>query len=120
MKKVLHAFKKTEIGIAQLKETLGNDLYNVHNCKPETVHAKDVIFLIEKFLSKEIPLEAMLDWVNVIWFTDLYQYASSEEESIASVMSFLEMLDEPEVEFSKEDYEKMIASLNTNQICDLE
>lgn len=120
MKKVLHAFKKTEIGITQLKENLGNDLYNVQNCKPETVHAKDVIFLIEKFLSKEIPLEAMLDWVNVIWFTDLYQYASSEEESIASVMSFLEMLDEPEVEFSKEDYEKMIASLNTNQICDLE
>lgn len=119
MKKALLAFKKNEIGIVQLKEALGNDLYNVQNCKPETVYAKDVIFLIEKFLSKEIPLEAVLDWVNVIWFTDLYRYDSSEEESIASVMTFLEMLDEPDVEFSKEDYEKMIVSLSTNQICDL-
>ena len=47
-----------------------------------------------------------MDWVNVVWFTDLFEYNSLEEESIASVVSLLETLDEDDAQFSNKELMK--------------
>ena len=97
---------------------MGEDLYNVPGIKPEKVSAKDVIMMIEEYISNNISLNQVLDWVNIIWFTDPYTYNFTEEDSIASVTTLLETLDEEGVEFTKEDFMEMIDSLKSNKKCD--
>lgn len=119
MREVLLKFKDMTIDVKQLREVLGEDLYNVPSIKPEIVSTKDVVMIIEKYISNSISLNQVLDWVNIIWFTDLYTYNPTEEDSIASVITLLETLDEEGVEFTKEDFVEMIDSLKSNKICDL-
>jgi hypothetical protein len=63
-----------------------------------------------------ISLQELIDWVNVVWFTDLFEYNTSEEESISSVMSSLETLDEDDVQFANKEFEDMIKCLHKNEI----
>lgn len=111
---VLNKFKKLEIDIRQLKNELGDDLYNVSGITPERICAKDVCFVIEQYLSNQINMSILLDWVNTIWFTELYVYNSAEEDTIASVITSLETLDEDGMEFSQGDFAQMLDSLKSN------
>ena len=114
MNNILKKFKSLEIDVEQLQDELGNDLYNIPEIKAEKVCAKDVCFIIEQYLSGKITMQTLLDWINIVWFTDLYVYNSAEEDSIASVMTALETMDEDGVNFTSADFSKMIDSLNTN------
>ena len=114
MDNVLKKFKALEIDIKQLRNELGTDLYNVSGINPEKINAEDVCFVIEQYLSDQIVMQTLLDWVNVVWFTDLYVYSTAEEDTIASVMTELETLDEEDVYFSQEDFALMLESLKNN------
>ena len=116
---ILDKFKKCEIGVSDLKYHLGDDLYNISISNPETICASDVICVIKKFLDNVITKQDLVDWVNVVWFTELFSYKASEENSIASVVSLLEALDEEDVCFTNEDYLKMLDDLKNNKECDL-
>ena len=118
MKTVLGKYKHFDISLQQLKGVLGEDLYNVTKVRPEKVFAADVVYAIEQYLAKAVTLPELVDWVNVVWFTELYEYASREENAIASVMTLLETLDEG-AEFSDAEYAKMIACLEANKACEL-
>ena len=119
MGKILLEFKNFEIGIKELKEQIGEDLYNVVNVKPIKVSAQDVVDSIKKYTNGEITTEVITGWVNVVWFTDLYFYDPAQEDSISSVMSLLETLDEENVSFSAEEFDKMIYSLENNTECEV-
>ena len=114
MNNILKKFKSLEIDVKQLRDELGNDLYNILEIKAEKVCAKDVCFIIEQYLSGKITMQTLLDWINIVWFTDLYVYNSPEEDSIASVMTALETMDEDGVNFTSADLSKMIDCLKTN------
>ncbi len=103
-----------KINASQLRNELGSDLYNVFGVKAEKIYAKDVISAIEQYMSNSISLQDLLDWVNIIWFTDLYEYNPAEEETIASVMAVLETMDEDDVNISDEELLRMINNLNSN------
>lgn len=60
----------------------------------------------------------MVDWVNVVWFTELFEYSAKEENSIESVITLLETLDEGVI-FGDKEYDKMIECLKTNTECEL-
>ena len=60
-----------------------------------------------------------MDWVNIIWFTDLYEYNLAEEESIASVITLLETLDEDDVALSNDEFLNMVKCLENNKIYDV-
>ena len=62
-------------------------------------------------------LSELVACVNVIWFAELYEYDSKEENSIASVMALLETLDEG-VAFTPEEYAE-IECLEANRECEL-
>ena len=118
MNTVLSNYKRFDVSLQELKSVLGEDLYNVADVAPEKVVAADVVYAIKKYLSKAVTLSELVDWVNVIWFTELYEYATKEENAIASVMTLLETLDEG-VNFTDDEYSQMIKCLENNTECEL-
>lgn len=82
--------------------------------KQVLVSAKNVITAIQKLLSKEITIQELVDWVNIIWFSEAYSFIEEEANSIVSVLDQLECLDEENVFFTNEQYSQMITSLNSN------
>lgn len=118
MNTVLSKYKRFDVSLQELKSVLGEDLYNVADATPEKVVAADVVYAIKKYLSKAVTLSELVDWVNVIWFTELYEYAAKEENAIASVMTLLETLDEG-VNFTDDEYAQMIKCLENNTECEL-
>ena len=113
MNTVLSKYKRFDVSLQELKSVLGEDLYNVADVTPEKVVAADVVYAIKKYLSKAIILSELVDWVNIIWFTELYEYATKEENAIASVMTLLETLDEG-VNFTDDEFAQMIKCLENN------
>ena len=113
---ILNDFLKAKINLKQLKEKLGSDLYNVAIKTPKKVYANDLILIINQYISGKISLQEIVDWVNVVWFTDLYEYNESEEETIASVLFVLETLDENDADITEEDLKKMIKCLTKNDV----
>ena len=104
-------FKKSKSDLIQF---FGEDLLNAAGPSLQ-VTTKDVIAAIDRYLRNEISKNQLLDWVNVLWFTDLFEYNDSEADSIASVMTILETLDEADVSLTEHDYLKMKECLYHNQ-----
>ena len=118
MNNILSRYKHFDMNLQELKDILGDDLHNVSDISPQKLNANDVIYAIQQYLANSVSLIDLLNWVNTIWFTDLYEYNTKEENTIASVMSLLETLDEG-VEFSNEEYFMMIDCLQKNIECEL-
>ncbi len=116
MSKILKEFLENKTTLKQLKKQYGENLYNCEIKNPEKVYAKNVIFLIEQYICGKTSTKELLDWVNVVWFTDLFEYNLAEEDAIASVMSALETLDEDDKSFSSEDFLEMIKALSDNKM----
>ena len=116
MRQFLIDFKDMKINKATLQSKLGEDLYNVENHVPVVVCTGDVVNAIYSFLDAKISVEQLVEWVNVIWFTGLYEYPDEETDSIISVLEVLETLDENNVTVSTEEYEAMIEALNANEV----
>ena len=114
MNKTLSDFAKLNIRAEALRNALGKDLYHINHVVPEIIFAKDVKNAIEKYLSGSVSKEDLTEWVNIVWFTELFQYSETEEDSIASVITALETLDEDNVEFTIVDFDKMIKALENN------
>jgi len=110
---ILKSFVKLESSKDDLINKFGDDLFNV-SVTPETVTSQDVLSVIQKIKNNEVDLSSLIDWVNIIWFTDLFEYSDRESDSIASVMTVLETLDEEGVCLTDEDFDKMSMCLIQN------
>ena len=119
MAEILKKFKKFEANVEDLKKVYGEDLHNIQQKGLESVSADDVIYAIKLYIRGAISEQALLDWVNVLWFTDLYEYDEKNEDSIASVMSLLETIDEKDTDFDAKEYNRMIDALTKNENCEL-
>ncbi len=108
-------FLNLEITKKDLQNVLGDDLYNAEIDKPITVHPSDVISVINSFLEQKITLIQLVEWVNVIWFTDLYLFLDNEADSILSVLEVLETFDEEDVNISNDELYKMVECLSSNK-----
>jgi hypothetical protein len=113
-KYILTEFKKGNICKSKLKETLGDDVFKISNSKPEIITPNGAIEVIKRYQTKNLSLERLLEWVNTIWFTDLFDYQDGYDDSIASVMNHLEEMDEEGISYSSNDFSKMIAALEGN------
>jgi len=111
----LDDFKSLKITKAQLQDKIGENLHRVEIEKPLIVNNVDVIFVLEKCKNNEISVSDLVDWVNVVWFTDLFDYAEKYQDSIASVMSELEESDEEGNELTDEKIRIYIEALNHNK-----
>jgi len=114
MQQTLVSFKELLIDKKTLQEKLGEDLYNIDCKAPEVVNTADVIATIESYFNHKISKEQLVEWVNVVWFTELFEICETEADSIISVLQVLETLDEEDADISEKELYSMISSLKNN------
>ena len=112
---LLVAFKMLHISKKELKDRLGGNLATLVAIDPVSISVEDVIYVLNAYKEEKIELSELLDWVNTIWFTDLFDYVDDQSDSIASVMDILEELDEDEKTLTKSDVDKYIGALLRNE-----
>ena len=56
----------------------------------------------------------VVEWVNVVWFTDLFAFSDDEADSIVSVLEVLETMDEEGVAITTDELNNMKIALNAN------
>ncbi len=112
---VLQAFKKLELSKTQLQDQLGGNLHSVAVKRPEIVEGQDMILVLERYKEGKLTLDMLLNWVNIVWFTDLFEYAEDQQDCIASVMSVLEELDEDQRALTLEQVDGLIDAIRQNR-----
>ncbi len=116
MKEILLKFKNLEIDKTLLKKEIGDDLYNVDCPKPLVITKEDLCKVIQCYTNNDISLQQLVDWVNVVWFTELFELLEKESDSIMSVLEVLETLDEDNTSISTQDFSEMLKALSNNCI----
>ena len=99
----------------QLQQQIGSDLYNINVVQPVRVTRKDVLHVIDLYRSGAWDKERLVEWVNVVWFTDLFAYKTADEECIASILEILETLDEEGVQVTEAEWQTMEKCLEINR-----
>ena len=107
-------FKNLQISKKELTDKLGENLFAVKINEPIIIYASDVINLLNAYKSGKIKNEVLIDWVNVVWFTELFSYNDTHCDSIASVLNELEELDESGKDLTEGDINLYINALKNN------
>jgi hypothetical protein len=94
---------------------LDGDLFTLEIDNPIIIYASDVINLLNAYKNRTITIEHLLDWVNTIWFTELFTYNDNQCDSIADVLNRLEELDEDGSELKESDIDNYIHALKNNR-----
>ena len=108
-------FKELQISKNELSDKLGENLLMLKIDEPIKIYAKDVINLLNAFRNNSITINHLIDWVNTVWFSELFDYEDSECDSIASVLNKLEDLDEDGRELTKLNINDYIIALSNNR-----
>ena len=114
MENYISLYRDLKISKAELQQAVGDDLYNVRVRKPYMIRCSDIVNAINSIKNKSISENALIDWVNVVWFTELFAFKDEEADSIVSVLAALECMDEVDVEICDSDLDEMIRALNSN------
>ena len=112
---LLVAFKDLKISKKDLCDKLGSNLIALSTETPVIVNSFDVINMLNAYKIGKYSVGNILDWVNTIWFTELYAYNDEQSNSIASIMNKLEELDEKGYILSNVDVDRYIIALQNNQ-----
>ncbi len=89
----------------------------VKDCdKPLVIYNRDLAYVLKEYINKHINQHQLLEWVNMIWFSDLYEYAQSDCDCIVEVMHILEELDEQIEPLSEKAAQYYITVLNNNKV----
>lgn len=112
-KKYIEDYKNLKISLQELKNSLPNIFFN-HCDSRLTVYTEDVQNLLNSFQSGKIGKPELLNWVNTIWFSDLYVYDELQCDCIASILTELEEADERDNVLSKPNIDKYLFALRNN------
>ena len=82
--------------------------------KAYSIKRSDVVNAIQLLQNGTIPKDALIEWVNVVWFTELYVFDDEDADSIVSVLEVLETMDEDGVVISENELSEMITALSSN------
>lgn len=98
----------------QLLELLPKRLNKLKIDKPVQICSIHLIAVLEKYQTGTISEKTVLDWVNTVWFSGLYEYCDEQCDSIASVTNELEEIDEDGKQLTTEKADKYIHALRNN------
>ena len=115
MEKILDQFRRMEISKADLQAFFGNDLHNADCSNPQEINRADVAAAIQALLDGSKTVIDVVEWVNVVWFTDLFAFPDNEADSIVSVFDILETMDEEGVVVTTDELNNMISALSENK-----
>lgn len=111
----IEQFKNFRMSREELSNKFDGDLLAAKIENPVIVYNTDVVNALSAFKNDRITLAQLLDWVNTIWFTELFDYDDEYSNSIASVLNKLEDLDEEGRELTQYDMNKYIDALLENR-----
>lgn len=114
MEKYLSLYRELKISKSELQQTIGEDLHNVECQKAYRIKRSDVVNAIQLLGNGTISKDALVEWVNVVWFTELYVFDDEDADSIVSVLEVLETMDEEGVVISENELTEMITALTSN------
>lgn len=90
------------------------DTHNRNSECPLSLDRKHVVRALEMYRGGRITAAQLVDWANIIWFSDFYDYEVGHDEEIARVMNVLEELDEREtMELSNAEIDDLIDVLES-------
>lgn len=112
--KYLSLYRELKISKSELQQAIGEDLHNVECQKAYRIKRSDVVNAIQLLGNGTIPKDALVEWVNVVWFTELYVFDDEDADSIVSVLEVLETMDEEGVVISENELSEMITALTSN------
>ena len=114
MEKYLSLYCELKISKSELQQAIGEDLHNVECKKAYRIKRSDVVNAIQLYKNGAISKDALVEWVNVVWFTELYVFDDEDADSIVSVLDVLETMDEDGVVVSENELSEMITALTSN------
>ena len=82
--------------------------------KAYSIKRSDVVNAIQLLQNGTISKDALVEWVNVVWFAELYVFDDEDADSIVSVLDVLETMDEDDVIISENELSEMITALTSN------
>ena len=82
--------------------------------KAYCIKRSDVVNAIQLYKNGAISKDALVEWVNVVWFTELYVFDDEDADSIVSVLEVLETMDEDDVIISENELSEMKTALTSN------
>ena len=112
---IVNQFRKMEIRKTDLQAFFGSDLHNAECSRPQRITRFDVVNAIRAMLDGSKSVLDVVEWVNVVWFTDLFTFSDDETDSIVSVLEVLETLDEEGAVATTDELNNMISALNENK-----
>lgn len=112
--KYLSLYRELKISKSELQQAIGEDLHNVECQKAYRIKRSDVVNAIQLLGNGTISKDALVEWVNVVWFTELYVFDDEDADSIVSVLEVLETMDEEGVVISENELLEMITALTSN------
>ena len=98
-----------------MKEFFGEDLIAAKVDNPVEIRTEHIINVLKKYNSLSITKEVLLDWINIIWFSELFEYNDEQADSISSVMNELKGVNEDISKLSEENIIKYIDALSKNK-----
>ena len=112
--KYLSLYRELKISKSELQQAIGEGLHNVECKKAYSIKRIDVVNAIQLLQNGTIPKDALVEWVNVVWFTELYVFDDEDADSIVSVLDVLETTDEDDVIISENELSEMITAVTSN------
>lgn len=110
-------FKHLKIPLIELKRNVPYEYFMRCNDKI-IVFKEDLENLLTKYKNKVISKSDLLDWVNTVWFSELFTYDEKYCDMIASIMNELEEADEREEVLNDYNINKYLRSLKNNSELD--
>lgn len=109
----INDFKDLKISLEELKRAVPEEFFK--RCTNQTaVYKEDVENLLLSYKNKKISGDALLDWVNTVWFSELFCYDEADADCIASVMNELEEADERDGVLSESNINRYLDALHNN------
>ena len=112
--KYLSLYRELKISKSELQQAIGEDLHNVECKKAYCIKRSDVVNAIQLLQNGTISKDTLLEWVNIVWFTELFVFDDEDADSIVSVLEVLETMDEDGVVISENELSEMITALSSN------
>ena len=112
--KYLSLYRELKISKSELQQAIGEGLHNVECKKAYSIKRSDVVNAIQLLQNGTISKDAVVEWVNVVWFAELYVFDDEDADSIVSVLDVLETMDEDDVIISENELSEMITAVTSN------
>lgn len=113
-RQLLEQFRDLKIDKSKLCGLLHKELKELLIDKPIEICNNHLVVVLENYQTGNISKQMVLDWVNIVWFSGLFEYCDEFCDCIASVMNELEEIDEDGKQLTNERVNEFIHALKNN------